>query len=105
MTEGNIQVTFNPDAQRFEAQLPGSSEPAVLDVRQTDGHWTLRHTGVPQSHSGQGVGTALVRETLRAARAAGVKVKPVCPFTAAYIKRHQEEVDLVHDDYLYLVER
>lgn len=105
MSDNAVEVSFNEEARRFEATLPGSDELAVLDVRLTDETWTLRHTEVPRAFSGQGVGSALVRRALAAARAAGVKVKPVCPFTASYIKRHQEEVDLVHEDYLYLVER
>ncbi len=105
MSDLDVEVTFNEAARRFEATLPGSSELAVLDVRQADQVWTFRHTAVPREFSGKGVGSKLVQEALAAARAAGVKVKPVCPFTASYIKRHQEEVDLVHEDYLYLVER
>ena len=105
MSDNSPEIRFNEVARRFEASLPDSGELAVLDVRKTDGTWTLRHTEVPKEFSGKGVGSALVRRALEAARLAGVNVKPVCPFTAAYIKRHQEEVDLVHPEYLYLVER
>jgi len=100
-----MEVSFNQAESRFEVQLAGASEPAVLDVRKTPDSWTLRHTGVPSSHSGRGVGGALVKAALAAAREAGVLVKPVCPFTAAYIKRHPEELDLVHPEWLHAVER
>ena len=105
MSESQPKVSFNEDARRYEVSLPGSEQTAFLAVRRTPESWTLRHTEVPTQFSGQGVGSALVRTALKDARAAGVNVKPVCPFTAAYIKRHQEEVDLVHPDYLSTVER
>ncbi len=105
MSEAEPQVRFNEEARRYEVTLPGAEEKAFLAVRRTPESWTLRHTEVPTAFSGQGVGSALVRTALEDARAAGVTVKPVCPFTAAYIKRHQEELDLVHPEYLGSVER
>lgn len=105
MSDTEQQVRFNEEARRYEVSLPGSDETAFLAVRRTPDSWTLRHTEVPSEFSGQGVGSALVRTALQDARAAGVTVKPVCPFIAAYIKRHQEEVNLVHPDYLSAVER
>lgn len=105
MSEAGLEVTLDEATGRFVTKLPDSDETAFLTVRRTPEVWTLRHTEVPSAFSGQGVGSALVRTVLDAARAAGVQVKPVCPFTAAFIRRHQEYVDLVHEDYLRAVER
>lgn len=105
MNESDLEVTFNESERRYEVNPDDSDETAILQVRRTPEYWTLRHTEVPPEFSGQGVGSALVKAALDGARAAGVRVKPVCPFTAAYIKRNQEYVDLVHEDYLHAVER
>ncbi len=66
--------------------------------------WTFAHTEVPESLSGRGVGTALVKTALDHARSLGVNVIPRCPFVAAYLRRHPAEQDLVTDRYRFLVE-
>jgi predicted GNAT family acetyltransferase len=58
---------------------------------------------VPESHGGQGLGTALIRAGLAAARERGLKVIPVCPFFRAYLKKHPDEQDIVDPEHLYLV--
>jgi len=55
----------------------------------------VAHTEVDEGHEGEGLGSLLVRETLEHIRASGKSVIPNCPFTAAYIRRHPEFVDLV----------
>lgn len=49
------------------------------------------HTHVPASHEGQGIGSALIRFALKEARERKLKVVPICPFFAAYIKKHAQE--------------
>ena len=58
---------------------------------------TLIHTEVPESLSGKGVGSMLVRETLELLRARGAQIVAECPFVAAYIQRHPEYRDLIDD--------
>ena len=53
------------------------------------------HTEVPKELGGRGIGSALIRGVLDAARAERLKVKPLCPFAKAYIERHSEYVDLL----------
>ena len=56
---------------------------------------TLVHTDVDPKWEGQGVGSELVRGALDDLRARGLKVRPLCPFVAAFIRRHPEYEDLV----------
>ncbi|WP_400073470.1 GNAT family N-acetyltransferase [Zobellia russellii] len=51
----------------------------------------LTHTEVPSSLGGQGVGSALVSKVLKFIEEGGMKMAPLCPFVAAYLKRHPEE--------------
>ena len=59
---------------------------------------------MPESHGGQGLGTALTKAGLVAARERGLKVIPICPFFAAYLRKHPEEQDLVDAEHRHLVE-
>jgi predicted GNAT family acetyltransferase len=55
------------------------------------------HTEVPEEHGGKGLGTALIRAGLAAARTRGLKVIPICPFFAAYMQKHDEVQDLLDE--------
>jgi predicted GNAT family acetyltransferase len=44
------------------------------------------------------VGSQLVRGALDDLRARGLRVVPLCPFVAAYLRRHPEDADLVGTD-------
>jgi predicted GNAT family acetyltransferase len=55
------------------------------------------HTEVPEAHGGKGLGTALIRFGLAAARERGLKVIPICPFFAAYMQKHEEVQDLLDE--------
>jgi predicted GNAT family acetyltransferase len=52
-------------------------------------------TEVPEALEGQGIGSALARGALDDVRAQGLQVIPLCPFVAAFIRRHPEYLDLV----------
>jgi len=56
------------------------------------------HTEVDEAVEGTGVGSQLVRVALDDLRVRGVGLVPVCPFVAAYLRRHPEYGDLVGVD-------
>ena len=56
---------------------------------------TLVHTEVDPAFEGKGLGSILVAGALDDVRAQGKLVHPLCPFVAAYIKRHPEYADVV----------
>jgi predicted GNAT family acetyltransferase len=90
-------VRDDPAHHRFEIDLGDAI--AVAEYTLADGIIMFTHTEVPPSHEGQGVGTALIRAGLAAARERGLKVIPICPFFAAYIQKHAEEQDLLVDSW------
>jgi len=51
---------------------------------------TLLHTEVPPALRGNGVGSALARGVLEAARARGLKLAVQCDFVRAYMSKHPE---------------
>jgi uncharacterized protein len=52
------------------------------------------HTEVEDQFGGRGLATILVDEALRATRADGKRVVPVCPMVYAFIKKHPEFSDI-----------
>ena len=96
-------VVDNPARHRFEIDL-GNGEFAFAAYNQLPGAIRFYHTEVPESHGGQGLGTALIKAGLAAARERGLKVIPICPFFRAYLKKHPEEQDLVDPQQRHLLE-
>ncbi len=91
------EVKDNPAASRFEMASGGAVAFVEYD-RVGGGRIALLHTEVPEALSGQGVSSKLVRGTLDAVRAMGLKVVPRCEFVAAYVERHPEYRDMVADE-------
>ena len=89
-----LVVRDNPDRHRFEIDL-GDGSFAIAEYTLSAGKIMFPHTGVPEGHEGKGIGTTLIRFALDAARERGLKVIPVCPFFAAYMKKHAEVQDLL----------
>jgi predicted GNAT family acetyltransferase len=87
-------VRDNPEQHRFEIDL-GDGSVAIAEYTLPEGKIVFTHTEVPTGHEGQGVGSALIRFALTSARERGLQVIPICPFFAAYMKKHAEEQDLL----------
>ena len=98
MDAGSLPIRDNPERHRFEADL-GEGSIAIAEYELSGDRIVFTHTQVPSQHEGQGVGSALIRFALRSARERGLQVVPVCPFFAAYIRRHPEEQDLLSADW------
>jgi len=96
MSEMIYQVRDNVEGRRFEIDL-GDGTFAFADYNLITGKIMFTHTEVPKAHGGKGLGSALIRSGLGAARERGLKVIPICPFFAAYMQKHSEEHDLLDD--------
>jgi predicted GNAT family acetyltransferase len=75
---------------RVDGELVGWS-----DYRPGGASVIIAHTEIDERREGEGLGSELVRGVLDGIRASGKTVIPTCAFTAAYIQRHPEYVDLV----------
>ena len=85
-------VEHEIDAHRF-AIYDGDGV-AYLDYQALTDKVVFTHTEVPVGFEGMGLGSRLARAGLDWARSKGLRVIPVCPFVAAYIRRHPEDLDL-----------
>ncbi|MFJ9711733.1 GNAT family N-acetyltransferase [Streptomyces sp. NPDC101234] len=52
------------------------------------------HTEIDEAFAGQGLGAQLVQQALTDVRASGMRIVPVCPYVAKFLKRHDEFADI-----------
>ncbi|GAB3509006.1 GNAT family N-acetyltransferase [Amycolatopsis cihanbeyliensis] len=93
-SEGEIQVTDNPDRSRFELHI-GTELVGHAAYRREPGLLVFTHTEVDPERRGQGLAGRLTSASLDAARAEGSRVRAVCPYVADYINKHPEYKDLL----------
>ncbi|GAA4183017.1 GNAT family N-acetyltransferase [Streptosporangium oxazolinicum] len=87
-------VKLSPGGDAFVAEVDGR-QAGRLDLVRRDGVIVYPHTKVQPEYEGKGVGAALVRTALDAARAENAKVVPLCWFVREWIDRHPDYADLV----------
>lgn len=86
-------ITHRPEASRFEAVFDEGL--AVCAYRRQGDLLLVTHTEVPPRLEGRGIAAALVKATLDWARAEGLRVRPLCSYVAAYMRRHPQAQDLL----------
>ena len=94
----SLTVRDNPDKHRFEVDL-GDGTFAIAEYNLLTTKIVFSHTEVPPPHEGQGIGKMLIVAALASARERGLEVIPICPFFAAYMKKHVEVQDLLDPAY------
>jgi predicted GNAT family acetyltransferase len=91
----DVEIRDNGEASRFEAIVHGEVV-GFAEYRLKPGVITFTHTEVDDDQEGQGIGSALVRESLDGVRTDGeLKVRIACPFYRAYLERHHDWDDLL----------
>lgn len=89
----DLTIEHLPERGRFQAIVDG--RPCVADYRLADRVLAIVHTEVPPPLEGRGIAGVLVQAVLDHARAAGLKVRPLCSYARAYMRRHPETADLL----------
>ncbi|GAA2095421.1 GNAT family N-acetyltransferase [Streptomyces albiaxialis] len=92
----DVTVTDNPGEGQYEARI-GDAVAGTAQYMRSSEVIAFTHTEVDLAYEGRGVGSALARTALDAAREEGLKVVPVCPFFASYIRKHTDYQDLVYE--------
>jgi len=91
-----VEVSYLPEEGRFVGTIEGSDEVAFIEVQPGPTEWVFGYTQVPGAWQGKGVGMALVRGAVAQVRAmGGLRIRPECPFVAAFFRRYPEEADLL----------
>lgn len=79
----------NENAKQYELEAEGLKA-RIEYIIAKDNVIYLTHTEVPKPLEGKGVGSSIVKLTLEDIKSNGLQLMPLCPFVAAYIKRHPE---------------
>jgi predicted GNAT family acetyltransferase len=93
----DITVVDVPERGRFEVRADGRVV-GLASYHVDKDIMTLPHTEIDPSLGGRGLGKALVREVLAAARERHLHVLPYCSFVRHYLHEHPEDIDLVAED-------
>lgn len=90
----NVKVRDDPENRQFTVEVDG--RPAgKAEYRLRGETFLFIHTEVDPEFQGLGVANTLARWALDEVRRQGRNLVPLCPFIAAYIKRHPEYDELV----------
>ena len=88
-----LEIEHLADRGRFQTRVEGAL--CVADYRLAEGVMAITHTEVARHLEGRGIAGELVQAALDHARDAGLKVRPLCSFSRAYMKRHPESQSLL----------
>lgn len=97
MGEEQTRVVDNPAELRYELWVDGALA-GFIAYRREPGVVVLVHTDIDPAYEGKGFGTQLVAGALDDLRRRGLALVPLCPFVAAYLRRHPDQANLVVHD-------
>lgn len=86
---------FNDNKELSQYELKTKNGTAFLDYALDGDVISLLHTEVPVADRGQGAAATLVQAALDDARQRDLRVKPICAYVGAFVKRHPEYQDIV----------
>lgn len=89
-------TTVTAESDRFSIAVEGQTA-GFTEIVDHDGKRTFPHTEVDDAFEGRGLATILIGEALQQTRDAGLRIVPVCPMVAAYVKKHPEFDGVVDD--------
>jgi predicted GNAT family acetyltransferase len=90
------ELTDNKSQEQFEMVTDGFL--SRIEYKIMGNKIFLTHTEVPHELEGKGVGSKIVKAALEEVESRGLKLIPLCPFVASYIKRHPEWERLLASD-------
>ena len=89
-----IPLVNNNEGIKKKFELHLGDQFAFIDyIINKNGIIFLTHTEVPQNLEGKGMGSAIVSKALDYIRQEGLKMAPLCPFVAKYLKDHPGTAD------------
>ncbi|MDU1891890.1 MAG: GNAT family N-acetyltransferase [Dysgonomonas sp.] len=85
----NYDLIDNVEQKQYEFHV-GEYLPKIEYIKTKNGEIYLTHTEVPIALEGQGIATQLVEKVLADIESKDLKLVPMCPFVAKYIKKHPD---------------
>jgi len=85
---GKLEVVHNPEKKRFEIQI--GDQIAMVKYVMGSKEIIFTHTEVPEAFEGRGIAGKMAKSAIEYAKEHGLRIRPMCPYIAEYIKRHPE---------------
>ena len=95
MTDADI--ADNTALGRYELPVEGQVARVVYNL--SPPNLMITEVVTPKALEGRGVAGRMAAHVVADARARGLLILPVCPFFAAWLRKHPEHADLVHPSY------
>lgn len=92
-----VNIKENKEKNRFEAEV--ENRVALIEYKRAEDKMYLTHTEVPKELEGKGVGSSMVKQVLQQIKDENLKLIPLCPFIASYVKRHPEWKEILAKGY------
>lgn len=89
----NHQITDNVALSRYE--LVDAGHVVYADYSIEGDILNIRYVFAPESLRGTGVAGRLMEGVADAARAQNLKIRPICGYAAAWLRKHKEYKDLI----------
>lgn len=93
MENTNLEVQHNPERKRFEITI--DAHLGIAEYILAGDRIIFTHTEVHPTLEGKGIASLLAKTGLEYAKAHHLKVMPLCPYVAGYMKRHPEYQELL----------
>ncbi|MBC7270096.1 MAG: N-acetyltransferase [Streptomyces sp.] len=95
MSESSTTVVVERvDTERRYEILVDGRRAGLTAYRDLGGQRVFFHTEIDEAFAGQGLAPQLVQQALDDVRASGMRIVPVCPYVAKFLKRHDEFADI-----------
>ncbi|MFB7080765.1 GNAT family N-acetyltransferase [Streptomyces sp. NPDC056308] len=93
------EPTTTPLVRRVDARhryeiLVDDKRAGLTAYRDRDDRRVFFHTEIDDAHAGRGLAGILVEQALADVRASGMRIVPVCPYVAKFLKKHREFADI-----------
>lgn len=85
----DYELINNTENHQYEFHI-GKLVPKIEYIKSKNGEIYLTHTEVPVQLEGKGVGSQLVEKVLKDIERQELRLVPLCPFVAGYIKKHPD---------------
>ncbi|HKT53337.1 MAG TPA: GNAT family N-acetyltransferase [Caulobacteraceae bacterium] len=86
-------VSENEARHRYELVENGLT--AFADYRRQGDRVVIPHVEAPEALRGTGAAGRLMEGVVEHVRSLGLKIVPICPYAAAWLKRHPEHGDVL----------
>lgn len=92
-----FKIRENIEKKRFETEV--ENKIALIEYIRAEDKMYLTHTEVPKELEGKGIASSMAKQVLQQIKDENLKLVPLCPFIASYIRRHPEWKEILAKGY------